>query len=431
MRETSKEVQSTNSEIEYAFEAVPASARKKLGSILVILTGYTISLSNFVTGATVGFKMPLKEAVLACALGNLMLIVVATLLGIISCQTGLTTSVLAHKSMGKRSSAILSLLLAVSAVNWIAVNADTFAKLVKSTFPFWPIPVSITAIIVVALWAQSAIRGVKGLEIVSWLGVPCAILLTVACAVAIGVKAGYANVLAYAPPSEAQISFAAGSTSFVGAWIFGCIVSPDVCRYAKDKTHVAIGAPIAVAVGLFGLEVIGIMTAQATGENDFVPATAALGLGVLVFICAIFCVWTTQDNNIYSAGLALQNVMKDTRLEGKVKHAWLAVLIATAAATFAAVGAVKFLLPVVQTLSVLLPPIPGMIIAEEYFVKRSKEQKSINWVAMLAWVIGTAVGYVALRYNFLVPAMVSMAVTFIAYIVFSKALDHVLNKDVA
>ena len=74
---------------------------------------------------------------------------------------------------------------------------------------------------------------------------------------AIGLKTGYGNVLAYAPPSQAQISFAAGSTSFVGAWIFGRIVSPDVCRYAKDKTHVAIGAPIAVAVGLFGLEVIG------------------------------------------------------------------------------------------------------------------------------------------------------------------------------
>ena len=178
--------------------------------------------------------MPFQQAILACGLGNLMLIVVATLLGIISCRTGLTTSVLARKSMGGRSSAILSFLLAVSAVNWIAVNADTFAKLIGSTFSWWPIPVGITAIIVVALWAQSAIRGVNGLEIVSWLGVPCAIVLTIACAIAIGTKAGYASVFAYTPPSDLQISFAAGSTSFVGAWIFGCIVSPDVCRYAKS-----------------------------------------------------------------------------------------------------------------------------------------------------------------------------------------------------
>lgn len=419
----------TTSEVEYAFDEVPASARKKMGTILVILTGYTISLSNFVTGATVGFKMPFKDAVLACATGNILLILVATLLGIISCQTGLTTSVLARKSMGARSSSILSLLLALSAVNWIAVNADTFSKLILSNFSWWPIPVSITAILVVAIWAQSAIRGVKGLEFVSWLGTPCAVLLTIVCAIAIGKSAGgYDAVFTYVPTSDVQISFAAGSTSFVGAWIFGCIVSPDVCRYAKKPSHVAVGAPIAVAVGLFGLEVIGIMTAQATGESGFVAATAALGVGILVFICAIFCVWTTQDNNIYSAGLALQNVLKDTKLEGKVKHAWFAIGIAAAAAIFAAVGATKYLLPVVQTLSILLPPIPGMMIAEHFFVKNSKEEKPINWIAMISWVIGTVVGKICLMNNFLIPAIVSMALTFICYIILSKALDSKLNK---
>lgn len=423
-------VKETTSEVEYAFDEVPASARKKMGTILVILTGYTISLSNFVTGATVGFKMPFKDAVLACATGNILLILVATLLGIISCKTGLTTSVLARKSMGARSSSILSLLLALSAVNWIAVNADTFSNLIKSNFSWWPIPVSITAILVVAIWAQSAIRGVKGLEFVSWLGTPCAVLLTIVCAIAIGKSAGgYNAVFTYAPASDVQISFAAGSTSFVGAWIFGCIVSPDVCRYAKKPSHVAIGAPIAVAVGLFCLEVIGIMTAQATGESGFVAATAALGVGILVFICAIFCVWTTQDNNIYSAGLALQNVLKDTKLEGKVKHAWFAIGIAAAAAIFAAVGATKYLLPVVQTLSILLPPIPGMIIAEHYFVKKSKENEPINWVAMISWVIGTVVGKICLMNNFLIPAIVSMALTFICYIILSKALDSKLNKS--
>ena len=36
----------------------------------------------------------------------------------------------------------------------------------------------------------------------------------------------------------------------------------------------------------------------------------------------------------------------------------------------------------------------------------------------------------ALIYNFLVPAIVSMVVTFVLYIIMSKALDNVLNKDV-
>lgn len=421
--------QPEGTELEYVFDKVPDSARKSIGSILVILTGYTISLSCFVTGATVGFRMPFRDAVLACAVGNFMLIVVATFLGMIACDTGLSTSVLSRKSLGARSSGILSLLLVISSVNWIAVNADTFSNLIISNFSWWPVPVGITSVLVVALWAQSAIRGVKGLEFVSWLGVPCALLLTVVCAVAIGNRVGYGTVFQYTP-SEEPLSFAAASTSFVGAWVFGCIVSPDVCRYAKKKSHVALGAPIAVAIGLFGLQVIGIMTAQATGENGFVPATAALGLGILVFVCAIFCVWTTQDNNIYTSSLALQNVLKDTPLEGKVKHSTLAVITAVAAAAFAAVGATKYLLPVVQTLSVLLPPIPALIIAEYYFIKKSKDGKAINWVAILAWAAGTIVGYICLQKAFLVPAIVSMAVTFVLYIVLSKALDSTLNKDI-
>lgn len=427
--ETTKAAPQVNdSSVEYVFDKVPESARKSCGSILVILTGYTISLSNFVTGAAVGHQMAFKDAVLACGVGNLMLIVVATMLGVISYQTGLSTSVLARKSMGARSSAILSFLLALSAVNWIGVNADTFSNLIKSTFSWWPVPVALTSILVVALWAQSAIRGAKGLEIVSWLGVPCAIVLTIVCAVAIANKTGYDTVFHYVPASDAQISFAAGSTSFVGAWIFGCIVSPDVCRYAKKQIHVAVGAPIAVTIGLFGLEVIGIMTAQATNTSGFVPATAALGLGVLVFVCAIFCVWTTQDNNIYSAGLALQNVMKDTPLEGKVKHSVLAIIIASLAAIFAAIGAVKYLLPVVQTLSVLLPPVPGLIIAEHFFVKNSKEEKSINWIAMITWAIGSIIGKICITYNFLIPAIVSMIVTFVLYIVLSKLFDAKVNQ---
>lgn len=169
------------------------------------------------------------------------------------------------------------------------------------------------------------------------------------------------------------------------------------------------------------------MTAQATGNSGFVAATAALGLGILVFICAIFCVWTTQDNNIYSAGLALQNVLVDTKLEGKVKHAVMAVIIATLAAIFAAIGAVKYLLPVTQSLSILLPPVPGMIIAENFFVKKSKENKIINWLAIITWAISSIIGYIALQNNFLIPAMVSMVSSFIIYIVLSKLLDDKFN----
>ena len=372
--------------------------------------------------------MSFSGTVWSIVVGNAILALVAVMVGIIGAKSGKTTLVLARNFLGKRSSAIMSVLIALSAVNWIAVNADTFANMILTNFKWWPLPVWLTAIIVVAIWAQSAIRGVKGLEIVSWLGAPAAVILAIASFIAIGTKTGFGTVIHYVP-GEGQLTFAAGSTSIVGAWIFGCIVTPDVTRYAKNGKHVSLAAPIAVYVGLAMIELVGAMTAQATGNSSFVAATAALGLGILVFVCAIFCVWTTQDNNIYSASLSLQNIFVDTKLEGKVKHAWLAIIVAALAAIFAAVGAVKYLLPIVKALSVLLPPIPAMMIAEQWCVKNSKENQTINWVGIVSWAIATVIGQICVNRNFLIPAVVSMVVAFFLYWGLSKALDKSWNKE--
>lgn len=417
----------TGSSIEYAFERVPADKRKPFGTILVILIGYCISLSNFVTGATVGSRMTFSGAVWSIIIGNGILAFVAVMLGILGAKSGKTTMVLARNFLGKRASAIMSALLALSAVNWIAVNANTFADMVLTNFKWWPLPMWLTAIVVVALWAQSAIRGVRGLEFVSWLGTPAAVVLAIASFIAIGNKTGFGAVTGYIP--ESAITFSSGITSIVGAWIFGCIVTPDVTRYAKKPAHVIVAAPIAVYVGLAMINLVGAMTAQATGEASFVAATAALGLGMLVFVCAIFCVWTTQDNNIYSASLALQNILVDTKAEGKIRHAFLAIVVAAAAAIFAAAGAVKWLLPIIQFLSILLPPVPAMMIAEQWFVKNSKAEKSINWLGLISWVIASVCGQIAKNNNFFVPALVSMIVAFVLYLVLSKALDKSMNAD--
>ena len=426
--EPEKNQQVSGSEIEYAFERVPADKRKTFGTILVILIGYCISLSNFVTGATVGSKMTFSGALWAIIIGNGILAFVAVMVGIIGAKSGKTTLVLARNFLGKRGSAIMSVLIALSAVNWIGVNANTFAEMVLTNFKWWVLPMWLTAIIVVALWAQSAIRGVKGLEIVSWLGAPAAVILAIASFIAIVNKAGFDTVFNYQPAAETALTFSSGCTSIVGAWIFGCIVTPDVTRYAKKSGHVIAAAPIAVYVGLALINLVGAMTAQATGNASFVAATSALGLGILVFICAIFCVWTTQDNNIYSASLSLQNIFVDTKLEGKVKHAHLAIIVAALAAAFAAIGAVKYLLPIVQWLSILLPPIPAMMIAEQWVVKNNKSNITINWVGIIAWAVSSFIGKICALNNFFIPAVISMVVAFVLYIVLSKALDKSMNK---
>lgn len=412
---------------EYAFEPVPEEKKKGGISLFLVLAGYPIALSNFVTGAAIGFKMTFAGAMAAILAADAFLIFIAVITGLIAYDTGYSTAFLSRTAFGKKGSSIFSFLLVLSAINWIGINGNTFAGMIATNFPGWPIPVSVTGVLVIFTWAQSAIRGYKGLEIVSAFGVPAAILLSIACFVGVGMRSGgFASAFSYIPTET--MTFTAASASVVGSWVFGCIITPDVCRYAKSRATVIKSGTSAFFIGLFCLQFIGVLVAMATKNGNFSQATAALGLGILVFICTIFCLWTTQDNNIYGASLAAQNILNETSLKGKVKHSSIAWGVAACAAAFAFIGALKYLLPIISFLSVLLAPVPALIVAERYFVKNSKMDMEVNPIAILSWILGGLFGKFCLVNNIFVSPVMAFIFTVIVYTIFSKALDNKILK---
>lgn len=400
---------------EYAFSSVPASGRKKLLSLTVVLAGYPIALSNFVIGGKVGVHMPFNEALIALLVGNAVLIAVVIATGIAAYQTGLSTAFLSRHAFGKQGSSIFSALLILSSVTWISMNADIFARLIQTTFSWWPIPVAITAILCIALWTQSAVRGYKGLAFISYLGVPAALILSLGGVIAaMSNSGGMAAILQFTPAET--ITFSAATSAIVGGWVFGATITPDVCRFAKSRRDVVIAGTVSFVLGCFGLQFAGMLVALATGEGDFTKAMAALGLALLAFFAAIFCLWTTQDNNIYGASLAVQNILSETRAKGKIKHKLVALIIAAVAAILAALGIYDKILPIIQFLSVLIPPVPGLIIAEIFIVKRSNAQRRVNPIALVSWLLAGCCNYLALKFNFFVPALIGLLSSIILYV---------------
>src|SRR5699024_3278566 len=225
------------------------------------------------------------------------------------------------------------------------------------------------------------------LAIVSYLGVPAALILSAYGVYKVGITTnGFADVTKYVP--SAPISFTAATASVVGGWIFGVTITPDVCRFAKRKLHVIIAGLFAFVVGCFAFQFSGALIAISTGEGDFTVAMSALGIGLVAFFTAVFCLWTTQDNNIYGGSLALQNIIKDSSFHGKIKHKHIALFIAGLAALFAASGVYEYILPITQALSYLIVPVPGIVIAEEFFVKKTKSNVILNKTALFSWAIG-------------------------------------------
>ena len=415
-----------NNGLENAFNSVPDSERKSLLSLTFVLAGYPIALSNFVIGGAVGVGMTFSKAVLTLLAGNAVLIGIVLATGYMAYKTGLSTSFLSRRAFGKKGSTIFSLLLAISSVTWISLNGDIFARLIKTTFTWWPISIPITAIICIALWTQSAIRGYKGLEIISFLGVPAALIMSIIGIVAVGrASGGFSEVFNYIPVNP--ISFTAATSSIIGGWVFGATITPDVCRFAKSTRDLIIAGIAAFALGCLGLQFAGALVAISTGNGDFTVAMAALGLGLVAFVAAIFCLWTTQDNNIYGASLAIQNVLDETSLKGKVQHKHIALCIAGLAAVFAALGIFNYILPIIKFLSLLIPPVPGLIIGEEFFVKKSKERTNVNGVALVSWFLAGAASYLSLRADVFVPPLVGIITSCILYVVLSKIFNKKVN----
>ena len=430
MADSSLSTAEDQTKFEFAFEPVPEEKRKSGLSLFLVLAGYPIAVSNFVTGAAIGYRMTFLGALASILVGDAFLIFIAVSTGLISFQTGLSTSFLSRMAFGKKGSTIFSFLLVVSSITWIGINGDTFGKMVVANFPDFPLPAAILGAAIILVWSISAMHGYKGLEIVSWIGVPIALLLALVVFVLIGVTYdGYGAVLSYAPSSGDVMSFTTAVASVVGSWVFGCMITPDVCRFAKSKKDTVFAGVGAFMLGLFCLQIVGVVVAQVACNGDFSSATAAIGLGYVVLVCTLVCLCTTQDNNIYGAGLAAQNILDATRLRGKVTHKQVALFVTVCSAVFAACGALQWLLPIVQFLSVLMVPIPALMLAEWAFVKRLKFGVAINPVAIICWLLGGVVGQVCLSMEFFVSPMVAYAATIVLYVILSKAFDGMLFRS--
>jgi cytosine permease len=424
---------SNGESVEFAFNEVPLHKRKSLLSLIIVLAGYPIALSNFVIGGTIGIGLKFTEAILALIIGNLLLISIVILTGIAAYKTGLSTALLSKRAFGKSGSYIFSTLLALSAITWVALNGDIFSRLIIATFDWWPLSVSLTAIVVIMLWLQSAIRGYKGLEIISGIGVPAALILSAYGVYRVGQSTnGFEGILSYVPAEP--IGFSTATAAIVGGWIFGATITPDVCRYAQKKSHVLIAGIVAFILGCFGLQFAGVLIAIGTGQGDFAVAMAALGIALVAFFAAVFCLWTTQDNNIYGASLAIQNIIQDSKFKGKIEHKHIAIAIALIASILAAGGIYSNILPIITFLSILIPPVPGIIIAQEFFVKRNQLDSLFNRGAMIAWLVGGVAGYISMRAEFLIPAVIGIIAAGLCYFLINKLTSRqdqvsVTNKE--
>jgi len=393
---------------DFSLRPVPSDQRKSWLDIAMVWIGVAIVLSALLRGMMIGMGLgSIKSVFLAYLLGEVLLIGMMTLTGLMGAKQGLSTPLLARRSFGEQGALLMSFCLAFAFMGWFGVQAGLFAETVVA-FAKTSIPVSYLAFAGGLLMMIPAIFGFKGLKALSWGAVPPMIIVFLYATLKMGFKFLPAQELARLAqghqPSSYPLGLGEAASIVAGGFIVGAVTSADVFRYARPRFRdIFYAATLSMGVSAT-MQLVGSMLAMRTGlYHEQLPRIIIshefAGLGIVGFLAISFAQWTTNDSNLYSSVLAFNNIFKWTRWK-------MAVIVGVLASLLAAWGILARLELFLSFLSIAVGPIGGVIVADYYLCGRTTGKSGLhsskrwNPVAFAVYALSFLIGWTTAGHPF-------------------------------
>lgn len=413
---------------DYPDKPVPTDKRRSKINIAVVTTGMAVAMSTLYTGSALATVLSYRDAVIAIGIGCAILGIVAALTGNIGAKKGVSTSMLARFPFGKKGSYIVGIVFAISMLGWFSYQCGYFGETVHLLLPGH----FLTDPKVATFWGgilmmSTAIVGYKGMTYLSLAAAPLLLGMCLFSGVSAINQMGMDAIVAAAPTNPGTLGM--GITIVIGGWITGAVLQPDVSRFAKsgrDNTGGVIIAMVIFAVANWG----GLVIAKATMAANIMDGLKLLGLGSLALFIVILGQWTSNDNNLYSAALALINARPGTN-----KHL-VSAICGVLFTVIAITGIQNYFVGFLSLLGTFLPPFAAVLIADYYVLRRGDsyrfgdevEHASIKPLAFVAVVAGGVIAYFS---GFGSTAITSVIVAFVVYILLEKTVGVTLAKKAA
>ena len=388
---------------DYSLEAVPESARKGFWNMFFVMLGFTFFSASMSVGAKLGNGLDLSGFIWACVIGGVILSAYCGVLAFIGASTGLNMDLLCRRAFGTKGSYLSSFLLGFTQIGWFGVGVAMFSIPAAQLLGIneW-----ILTIVAGLLMTATAATGMKALEIVSYISVPLIVILGVYSMITATAEGG--GLVAIFGQSAGGITLFTGIGYVIGSFISGGTATPNFIRFAKNRKIAVWTTVIAFFLGNTLMFCFGAVGGAFTGADDIFYVMIAQGLAIPALVVLGANIWTTNNNALYTGGLALSNIT------GKpMKHlTWVAGIIGTALAIWLYYNFCGWL----NVLNCALPPI-GIIVILDYFKNRKKYEGTHNEV-IVNWFNVIGVIAAALVANFLhwgiaaVNAMVVAAIFF-------------------
>ena len=384
---------------------VPASERKPWYNIAFIWAGSVICIPALMVGSLVSSGLNFRQSVIAMIIGYCIVVAYMCLLGMMSSDLGLPTTVAISRAYGSRGSSLLvSLIIAITMTGWFgsqtALCATSFCNIMSGylhvNFPLW-----LSALIWGCLMFITSVYGVKMIEILNKISVPALFVMLIWGIISAIMNGAAGVVSSYEPPAFLGMTY--GNTLSVAGFASGAICCGDYTRYNKDRKGTILGCVMGVLPAGIGALVIGAVLSLSAGSYDLSVVFSNFGLPIIGMLVLILATWTTNTGNAYSSGIAVVNMFK---MKDDKRSAMTLVCgaIGTALALFGIADVFSVFLNII---AVLVPPVAGVAIADYWIMGKGKPElwkpmEGINWMGVISWVVGGLVTYFT---TFFVPTI--------------------------
>jgi cytosine permease len=387
-------------EAEYEHEPVPSWARKSLGSVSLVWLGFPMVLTMALIGSLVVEGLGFQLGVLAIVLGNLVLFAYVGALSLLAQKHGLSFALLASTTLGKKGYVVASGLLSTIVLGWFAVQTGLTAVSLTGAFK-WPlVPLAVAAgllYVIITMW------GMRALAIIGLISAPLFVLFGIyACYLAVSDK-GWQAIAAYHGSPGKTITFGLGLSLVVASFIGSGTMTADFTRWAQKPTHALIATfsafPFANGVAML----IGAVVAGAgarTASVDLFSLVADKG-GLIAVLAVIFLfanLGSVCTHCLYNSAVGWSHI-----LNSDMRRA--ALVLGAIGTIVAALGVWSYFIGWLNFMSVIIPPIGGILVADHFIVRRREKTgrarlRDFEAAPFITWALA---GGTALFITFYVP----------------------------
>ncbi|MDR6226173.1 purine-cytosine permease family protein [Desmospora profundinema] len=383
---------------DYARQPVPIGDRRGWFPMILVWFALGTDIVAALIGSVLAQGQTVMMAIIAVVIANVILGVIGGLCCYIGATTGLPTGIITRFAFGENGAKVVTWVIMLVFFAAFGVTVGLFGEslhyLLLEVFGI-EIPVAWAGVIGGVLMTITATVGYIAIERLSIVAFPLMLFLMGGLFATVLGTEGKADILTALPRGGITMTLGSAISFVVASWMIIVVICPDIARWAKTRKQAFFSGFFGFLLGNSMMITLAIFLVRITGIEDVIDIFLSIGWGLFAIMILILAQWTTNDNLLYSSGLALSSLIRFLP-----KYA-LTLIVGVVGSAIAFFQIHNYFLVYITLMGSLLSPIAAIYLVEYFFLNRhrfmfafiqDKKVAPVYWTAIISWVCASSVG---------------------------------------